>query len=177
MTASYLPDTSLPDSSLPHTTIHSPWLGEVDTDPQSELCFPAGLPGFERHRRMVAIEIPSQRPIVYLQSLESAEVCFAALPVYVIDPDFRLRLSEDERAALELPEDCDPAIGADVLCLVLLRKSGHTVEANTSAPIVVNLHNGRGVQCVPAEGSSALFRLSPDAGPGDAAGNPWRRAC
>jgi flagellar assembly factor FliW len=150
-------------------TIHSPWLGDVESDPDSELYFPLGVPGFEDHRRMVAIEIPAQRPVVYLQSLESDEVCFAALPVYVIDPLFRLRLSEDERAVLQLPEDCDPAIGADVLCLALLRKSERTVVANTGSAIVVNLHNRRGVQCVAPEGVSALFRLCPD--------NGWRRGC
>ncbi len=150
-------------------TIHSPWLGEIESDPESELYFPGGLPGFEDHHGMVAIEIPSQRPVVYLQSLESDEVCFAALPVYVIDPSFRLHLSEDERAVLQLAEDCDPAIGNDVLCLALLRKSERTVEANTGAAIVINLHNRRGVQCVPPAGASARFGLCPD--------NGWRRAC
>jgi flagellar assembly factor FliW len=164
-------------SHLSHGTIHSPWLGEVASDPEAELYFPGGLPGFEDHHCMVAIEIPSQRPIVYLQSLESEEVCFAALPVHVIDPSFRLCLSEDERAVLELPEDCDPAIGSDVLCLALLRKSARTVEANTGTAIVINLHNRRGVQCVPGEGASAMFRLYPDDGPGNHPGNQWRREC
>ncbi len=44
------------------------------------------MPGFEEQRRMIPVEIPSQRPLVYLQSLESDEICFVALPVYVIDP-------------------------------------------------------------------------------------------
>lgn len=150
-------------------TIHSPWLGEVLSDPEAELYFPAGIPGFEEHRRMVAIEIPSQRPLIYLQSLEDDEVCFAALPVYVIDPSFRLRLSEDECAVLQVPEDSDLTPGGDVLCIALLRKAGRTVEANTGTAIVVNLHNRRGVQCVPPEGAPALFRLCPD--------NGWRREC
>jgi flagellar assembly factor FliW len=151
------------------STIHSPWLGEVESDPEAELFFPAGLPGFEAHRRMVAIEIPSQRPVVYLQSLERDEVCFAALPVYVIDPSFRPDLSDDDRDALQLSAQPEPAIGEELLCLVLLRKSDRTVEANTGAAIVINLHNRRGVQCVPPEGTSALFRLCPD--------NGWRREC
>jgi flagellar assembly factor FliW len=150
-------------------TIHSPWLGEIESDPGNELFFPAGVPGFEDHRRMIAVEIPSQRPVVYLQSLESDEVCFAALPVYVIDPSFRLDLGDDERLALRLPANGDLSIGADVLCLALLRKSGRTVDANTGAAIVINLHNRRGLQCVPRPGASVLFRLCPD--------NGWRREC
>lgn len=149
--------------------IHSPWLGNVESDPVSELLFPVGLPGFEEHRRMMPVEIPAQRPLVYLQSLECAEVCFVALPVYVINPAFQLRLSEEERFLLQLPEDSDPVIGADLLCLALLRKSGYSVEANLNASVVINLHNRRGIQCQPPGGISACFRLCAD--------NGWRAQC
>jgi flagellar assembly factor FliW len=145
-------------------TIHCPWLGDVESNPQCELLFPAGLPGFEDQTRMLPVEIPAQRPLVYLQSVERAEICFVALPVYVIDPAFHLRVSEEDRSVLQLPEDCDPVIGADVLCLVLLRPSGHSVEANLNAAIVINLHNRLGVQCVPPDGLSSQFGLLDDSG-------------
>jgi flagellar assembly factor FliW len=161
------------DDSLIQTdaalTIHSPWLGDVESDPQCELLFPAGLPGFEDQRRMVPLEIPAQRPLVYLQSVERAEICFVALPVYVIDPEFQLLISDEDRSILDLPEGCDPVIGADVLCLALLMRSGRSVQANTNASIVINLHNRRGVQCVPADGLSSRFRLLDD--------NGWTTLC
>lgn len=81
------------------------------------------------------------------------------MPVLAIDSGFRLELSEDERAAIVLREDCSPEIGVDVLCLGLLMPSGSTVLANLSAPIVVNLHNARGVQCVPRGKLRSCFRL------------------
>jgi flagellar assembly factor FliW len=145
-------------------TIQSPWLGTIELDPQCELLFPCGLPGFEDQRRMVPIEIPAQRPLVYLQSLDTAEICFVALPVYVVDPGFRLCISDEERAILQIPENCDPVIGVDVLCIALLMPSGRTVETNLNAAIVINLHNKRGVQCVPSAGPSCCFRLSADSG-------------
>jgi flagellar assembly factor FliW len=145
-------------------TIHSLWLGDVESDAQCELLFPAGLPGFEEERRMVPVEIPAQRPLVYLQSVERAEICFVALPVYVIDPAFQLLISDEDRSILDLPGDCDPVIGADVLCLALLMPSGRSVQANTHASIVINLHNRRGVQCVPANGLRSRFRRLEDSG-------------
>jgi flagellar assembly factor FliW len=145
-------------------TIHSPWLGDVESDAQCELLFPAGLPGFEDQRRIVPVEIPAQRPLVYLQSVERAEICFVALPVYVIDPAFQLLICDDDRSILDLPEDCDPVIGVDVLCLALLMRSGRSVQANTHASIVINLHNRRGVQCVPADGLRSRFRRLEDSG-------------
>jgi flagellar assembly factor FliW len=149
---------------LVQAVIHSPWLGDIESDPQCELLFPSGLPGFEEERRILPVEIPAQRPLVYLQSLDRAEICFVVLPVYVIDPEFQLRISEEEHALLQLPEDSGPVIGADVLCVALLMRSGQTVQANLNAAVVINLHNRRGIQCVHPAGLSAFFRLSADSG-------------
>ena len=148
--------------SAGNAVVQSRWLGEIESDPRSELIFPAGIPGFEHPcSRILPVEIPSQRPLVYLQSLIHADICFAALPVYVIDPGFRLRLSEEERALLDLPEGCDPVIGTDVLCLALLMSSGDNVRVNLNAPVVINLHNSRGVQSITADRATAYFRLEP----------------
>jgi flagellar assembly factor FliW len=157
MTAEFELLTAQPRNAV----IQSRWLGEIESDPRSELVFPAGIPGFENDRRILPVEIPSQRPLVYLQSLIHPEVCFAALPVFVIDPGFRLRLSEEERALLQLPDGCDPIIGTDVLCLALLMSSGDAVRVNLNAPVVINLHNSRGVQSITTDRATGYFRLEP----------------
>ena len=149
--------------------IHSPWLGDIDADPQCELLFPLGLPGFEDQTRILPIEIPARRPLLYLQSLNDLAICFVALPVYVIDPAFELVLSDEERSTLGLADDCHPVIGADVLCLALLMPSGQSVQANLGAAVVINLHNRRGIQCVPQPGSTNGLRIL--------AGNGWVSPC
>ena len=152
--------------------ILSPWLGEIQWEAGCELHFPAGLPGFEAHKRIVPVEIPSQRPLIYLQSGENAEVCFLALPVLTINPGFDLVLAEDDRAMLEFDQPTTHgetlSIGSDVLCLALLMPSGPTVQTNLSAPIVINLHNGRGIQVV-ASGAAKSWRLSQHGG--------WESVC
>ncbi|MDP9054951.1 MAG: flagellar assembly protein FliW [Acidobacteriota bacterium] len=156
------------------SVICSPWLGKIEVDQESALFFSAGIPGFEDLRSMIPVEIPAHRPIVYLQSVESSEICFVSLPVYVVDPGFRLRLSDEERVLLQLPELADPVLGEDVLCLALLRRSGpaagaNPVWANLAAAIVINLHNRLAVQCVPPAGASPCFRQLGEAG--------WTAAC
>jgi flagellar assembly factor FliW len=143
----------------------SPYLGEISWEEGCELQFPTGFPGFEQQRCMVPFEIPSQRPLIYLQSPEQPRVCFVTLPVLTIEPSFELRLSDDDRSLLEfdeldLPSSQNPAIGRDVLCLALLVPYGCTVQTNLDAPIVINLHNGRGVQAVSSPGAIGSFRLS-----------------
>ena len=139
--------------------IRSRWLGEIEYDPNSELFFPAGLPGFEHEYALLPVEIPAQRPLVYLQSLSHPETCFAALPVFTIDSGFQLHLSEDERCTLDLPGGREPTIGTDVLCLGLLMSCDGEVRTNLNAPVVINLRNARGVQCVPDRENTGHFRL------------------
>src|SRR6185437_1157974 len=55
-------------------TIHSPWLGDLEWDPECEILFPCGLPGFEDEHRILPVEIPAQRPLVYLQSIENTAI-------------------------------------------------------------------------------------------------------
>jgi flagellar assembly factor FliW len=131
--------------------------------------FPCGFPGFESERRMIPVEIPAQRPLVYLQSPEHSNICFLALPALVIKPDFHLHLQDDEKAALLLPEDREPVLGADVLCLGLLVPSEHTVKVNLNAPIVINLRNSTGIQCVSTGDQLGCFRLGEN--------GSWELAC
>jgi flagellar assembly factor FliW len=111
---------------------------------------------------MLAVEVPAQRPLVYLQSVEKPNVCFVSLPVRTIRPDFEVTLSEEDRAALRIADDARPRIGDDILCLALLFPSGGALEANLGAPLVINLHNLRCVQSQGAENEPGHYRLSGD---------------
>jgi flagellar assembly factor FliW len=150
-------------------TIVSKHLGRIDWDRRSELALPAGIPGFEDELRMVAVEVPAQRPLVFLQSLEKPEICFVSLPVRTIRPDYQLALNEEDRIALEIGDGACPEIGADVLCLALLFPSDGSLEANLGAPIVINLHNLRCVQSQGAECEPCHYRLSGE--------GRWERVC
>ena len=100
-----------------------------------------------------------------LQSAERGGVCFLALPVLAVHPGFEFCLSEDDLSLLEFdPAGSSasgfPALGTDVLCLALLRPFGSTVETNLDAPIVISLHNSRGIQAVSPAALMGSWRLT-----------------
>jgi len=125
--------------------------GRISFDKQSEIEFPAGLPGFEARRRFLAIKLPDTDPLVFLQSLEDPDLCFVTLPVSAVDPRFRLRLSEEDLEVLGIAGGRQPRLGPDVLglAIVSIRASGPT--ANLLAPVVVNVANLKAVQAVLAD--------------------------
>ena len=137
-------------------------LGTITWDSNCELFLPAGLPGFESERRMVPVEIPAQRPLVFLQSATQPEICFVALPVRTICSDYQLHLTEEERATLEFNPERMPEIGTDALCLALLLPAAGNVEVNLNSPLVINLHNSRCLQALSPPSATRRYRLGDD---------------
>ena len=140
--------------------------GKLCYEPDSELEFPTGLPGFESRRRFVAVSFAASDPLVYLQSLDDADLCFITMPILLVDPRYRLRVSDQDLEQLGLPRERQPRMGADVLCLTVLSVTETGPTANLLAPVVVNLKNRKAVQAVAPESNySHQFVLLPEETP------------
>ena len=123
--------------------------GEVDYDEQATVHFPRGLFGFESETGFLSIEKPALRPLVFLQSLSTPDLCFISLPVFVVDREYSLALRPEDLAAVGLPPGQQPAIGRDVLCLAIVCiQPGGPTTANLLAPVVVNRQNSKAIQAV-----------------------------
>jgi flagellar assembly factor FliW len=129
------------------------YFGNVEFENASVVVFPVGLPGFEECRRFLALHFRESAPLVYLQSLERDELCFVTLPVQSIEPEYQLRVCDEDLRSMGLETGKQPAIGLEVLGLavVSIRESG--VTANLLAPVIVNLENRLAVQAVAPESS------------------------
>ena len=122
--------------------------GKISFEPESELEFPCGLPGFDSRKRFVAVRFVESDPLVYLQSLDDPGLCFITMPILAVDPKYHLKVSGEDLEQLSLPATRRPRIGEDVMALtvVSVRESGPT--ANLLAPVLVNLKNRKAVQTV-----------------------------
>jgi len=120
---------------------HSEQFGELDYSEESLILFPRGLPGFEQCRRFVLIDQPEHAPLIHLQSLENAGVCFLAIPIHCIDPAYDLQLSKEEQ---DLISPADPLL---ILALLAATEDGQ-ITANLLAPIVIHLPTRVAVQSV-----------------------------
>jgi flagellar assembly factor FliW len=127
----------------------STYLGRIDYREQDVLEFPAGLPGFEQERAFLPIELPDVKPMILFQSLQTANLCFMTLPVLAADNSYKLSMAPEDLRAIGLPEDRQPGIGTDVLCVaILMVAKDRPPTANLLAPLVVNPVTHRGVQAI-----------------------------
>lgn len=125
------------------------YFGTINYREEEVVQFPSGLPGFEEEKLFLAIEPPANAPLTFLQSVRRPGLCFLALPIQGIDPDYQLAVTREDLESLGLETDRQPRIGEEIRCLaiILVAESGH-VSANLLAPIMINPANRRGVQAI-----------------------------
>jgi flagellar assembly factor FliW len=132
--------------------IPTKFFGEIDCDPGSVYSFPSGLPGFEEQNSFFFLTTPAVKPLLFLQSLTTRNLCFILLPILVVNPHFRLELSSEELSELGLAQDSRPVIGEDILCAAIVCSgNGESPTANLMAPVVVNLRTKIGMQLIHGE--------------------------
>jgi flagellar assembly factor FliW len=116
---------------------------------EAVITLPRGLYGFEEERSFVMIESPHARPLIFLQSLASPDLCFLTLPVLVVDPEYRLDLAPEDLEEIAWPAAEPLVIGPDLLCLTPLTvRPGAPTTANLLAPVVVSMRECKAVQAV-----------------------------
>jgi flagellar assembly factor FliW len=116
------------------------------------LHFPNGIPGFETSTRFALREQPSLRPIAFLESIDSKELCFLVVSITSVADDYSLGVTAEDLRTLQLDETRQPVMGKEVLVLAILTApEDGPLTANLLAPLVVNLSTGVGVQAVRAD--------------------------
>jgi flagellar assembly factor FliW len=123
--------------------------GALEYEESWVVSFPFGLPGFEQETRFILLERSEWTPIVFLQSLDRAKLCFLAAPASVIDPRYSLSVTREDLERLGLNEEQPPVHGEQVLCLALLcAPENGPLTGNLLAPVLVNLRTRTAVQAV-----------------------------
>ena len=131
-------------------TCQTKYFGEVDYADQALIEFARGPAGFEEQKDFVILSYPQQYPLVFLQSVTAADLCFVALPVLAVDPSYFLQMESQDAALIGVSPQ--PAIGSEVLCLAVVTGHEETPTANLLAPVVVNLRSRRAIQSIHADG-------------------------
>jgi flagellar assembly factor FliW len=131
-----------------------PWLdsahfGRLEYSPSSTLAFSEGLPGFEQERNFLLVEQPCHHPLVFLQSVTTPALCFPALPVRVVEPQYEPLLSAADLQLLGFSEQ--PIIGDDAIVLTLVAVHEQDPTANLLAPVVINLRTRAAAQCIDSD--------------------------
>jgi flagellar assembly factor FliW len=122
--------------------------GPLHYSEESLIRFANGIPGFEALREFVCFERPEHRPLVYLQSVERSDLCFLALPVRTIFPEYQLCVPPEDLSLLGLPDDYVIDIHNSICLVILAGAPGESPTANLLAPVVINPETRAALQVI-----------------------------
>ncbi|QNM95611.1 flagellar assembly protein FliW [Chitinimonas koreensis] len=119
----------------------TPRFGTLDVDEQSLIVFPDGLPGFERCQRFKLLHEDVAEPkVLWMQSLDDAEVVFSVIDAQLLGLNYQLTLSDAECEKIGFSGD------DGLVMLLTLTRGGDGIQANTRSPIVLNARSRLAIQ-------------------------------
>lgn len=129
--------------------------GELDVNLEETVYFPEGILGFPDLHRYCLVDPGDDTLILWMQSLEDANIAFPVLEPKIFKSDYIVKLSAQELKQLKL-ENINQSI---VFAILTIPKDVTQMTANLKAPIVVNLSDQVGRQVVLQENEYTLKHL------------------
>jgi flagellar assembly factor FliW len=120
--------------------------GTLDISDEEIVRFSEGLYGFENETEFTLLPFnPNvESPMEWMQSLTSTHLAFVVTDPYLYVPDYKLKLSEEDRKRIELEGD-DLYLTRTI---VTIPKNYSEMTANLIAPLVINKDKGIAKQFV-----------------------------
>ena len=120
--------------------------GTIDISEKEIVRFPEGLYGFEKETEFTLLSFnPNvESPMEWMQSLKSDHLAFVVTDPYLYLPDYKLKLSEEDKKRIELEED-------DLFltrAIVTIPENYSEMTVNLIAPVVINKDKGVAKQFV-----------------------------
>jgi flagellar assembly factor FliW len=112
----------------------------VDIDPQTVITFPRGILPFDNCTRYKLFHEEGKPSVFWLQSLDDADVLFSVTDPSLLNLSYDVTLSEEEQALLQAVP------GEELQLAVVLYKNENGVQANSRAPIILNISKRLGLQ-------------------------------
>ena len=120
--------------------------GTLDISEKEIVRFPEGLYGFEKETEFTLLPFnPNvESPMEWMQSLKSTHLAFVITDPYLYLPDYKIKLSVEDRKRVELEEDDLYLTHA----IVTIPENYSEMTANLIAPLVINKDKGVAKQFV-----------------------------
>jgi flagellar assembly factor FliW len=118
--------------------------GALEVAEERILFFKEGIPGFPHAQRFALIEPEDTKPFQYLQSLGEPPVALLVIDPFLIDPDYKVKISQNDMEEIGAASLEDLAVSA--IATIPNDPAGATL--NLMAPIVYNPSTRRGKQLI-----------------------------
>jgi flagellar assembly factor FliW len=108
------------------------------------ITFPSGVPGFEKSKRFVLVQIPEYVPFEWLVCVDGARLRFAIINPLMFRPDYTPPMTKEhlDELAIEKPEEIL------LYSIVTIAENPAQSTANLIGPVVINKKKRIGKQII-----------------------------
>ncbi len=125
--------------------------GTLEVDEKDVISMVDPIIGFPHARRFVLLDHKTKggvTPFKWLQSVDDPALAFVLLPAQLVEPSYRVTMTQDEAARLKISEPTDAQVWT---ILVIPHNEPKKMTANLKAPVVINQKERLGKQLVLVE--------------------------
>jgi flagellar assembly factor FliW len=119
----------------------------------SDVRLPMGLLGFEQIKDYLLLANPEEAPFGWLQVKDNPSLAFIIIDPFLVAPDYKPQLPEQDVAFLGLEQPQDAAVFN-----IVTVHGPNCATVNLKGPIVINRHSHVGKQVVIANASAYSVR-------------------
>lgn len=102
-----------------------------------------GFYGFAEYHSFALIDA-TQKPFIWVQSLEKQDLAFLAIDPFLFRPDYEIDIDDSLLGPLEIKSPSDVLVFA----LITIPARGSPITANLQGPLIINKNNNRAIQAI-----------------------------
>lgn len=122
-------------------------LGTVTVAEEDVITFPQGILGFEEYKHYTVLEQPDS-VFRFLQCIDEPQLAFVVMFPELVDADYSVTLTKEQRALLEIDQPEDGVVYG----IVTVPEQVAEMTINLQAPVVINKRKNIGAQVVLVDG-------------------------
>lgn len=128
--------------------------GQVQSNQEEVIIFPAGLIGFESSRHWLIIPDPENDDVAWLQSLSQMQVAMPMISPRKFVQNYKVNVPSRQLAALNLRST------DHIYVLTVVSKSGKTLTTNLRSPVIINLTKRLACQVITSDALPLALPIS-----------------
>jgi flagellar assembly factor FliW len=132
------------NNALDNNVMENKGFEVVNLRPDQIFTFPEGIPGFDKIREYCILYREGEKPFAHLSALGGFNLEFIVVNPWLIYPEYKPDVSDDDFISIDSPEDKELM----VLAIVALSENIRESTINLAAPVLVNTKTGKARQVV-----------------------------
>lgn len=130
--------------------------GEIEVDENDKISFSTGMYGFEAYKSFVILKEEPDDDVMFLQSLDNADLSFVLIDPFSIIKTYEPHLNEEDLTALDVKTEAE----LKFLVIAIIKENIKDSVVNLKSPIAINPSSRAAMQVILQNSYPLRYKLA-----------------